>query len=75
MAGVRDIMTHVEVQLAAAARICHHNRRQHKITKGQKCLAIHAADGGRKNYCVPCAVDIIVKAKAKLIVLEQEITN
>jgi len=68
-------MTHVEVQSALAARICHHNRRQHKITKGEKCLATHGSDGGRKNYCVPCAIEILTKAKEKLIVLEQELTN
>ena len=73
MATVRDIITHVDVEVAQKARICHHNRREHGITRGQKCLAIHDHDGGRKNYCLPCAMAILVKAKAKLVVLEQSI--
>lgn len=75
MPAIRDIMTHVEVQTASAARICHHNRREHKIAKGQKCLAVHASDGGRKNYCFVCATEIIGKAKVKLLALEREISN
>jgi hypothetical protein len=74
MPGIRDIITHVEVQMASAVRICHHNRREHRILKGQKCLAVHAPDGSRRNYCLGCALEIIGKAKAKLAALEGEIS-
>jgi hypothetical protein len=75
MAAVRDIITHVEVEIALGRRICHRNRRQHKVLMGQKCLAIHDHDGGRKNYCLPCALEILAKAKTKLLTLEQDIQN
>jgi hypothetical protein len=75
MAAVRDIITHVEVQVAAGSRICHRNRRDHQISKGDKCLAIHDADGGRKNYCGVCATEILARAKTKVLALEQAIRN
>lgn len=75
MAAVRDIITHVEVEVALGKRICHRNRKQHSVAAGQKCLAVHEHDGGRKNYCLPCALEILTKAKAKLLTLEQEIQN
>ena len=75
MGAVRDIITHVEVETALHKRICHHNRKQHNVAAGQKCLAVHDHDGGRKNYCLPCALEILAKAKTKLLTLEQEIQN
>lgn len=71
MAKVRDIIVHVEVEVAERARICHHNRKDHEITKGEQCLAIYDHDGGRKNYCGACALAIVVKAKAKLLSMER----
>jgi len=76
MAIVRDIIAHVEVETASKVRICHHNRKKHKITKGEKCLAIYAPDGGRKNYCLEsCAQDILVKAKTKLLAMERQLQS
>jgi hypothetical protein len=75
MATIRDIITHVEVETALHRRICHRNRKQHSVQMGQKCLAVHDHDGGRKNYCLPCALEILAKAKTKLLTLEQEIQN
>lgn len=75
MAAVRDIITHVSIETASGKRICHRNRQGHEITKGQKCLAIREQNGGRKNYCLPCALEIVTKAKARLQVMEQEIQN
>lgn len=72
MATVRDIIIHVEVQVASAKRICHHNRKDHGIAKGQKCLAIRDAGGSRKNYCLACATVILQKAKRKLLELERD---
>jgi hypothetical protein len=75
MAAIRDIITHVEIELALHRRICHRNRKQHSVAMGQKCLAVHDQDGGRKNYCLPCALEILAKAKTKLLTLEEEIQN
>jgi hypothetical protein len=75
MAAIRDIVTHVEVETALHRRICHRNRKQHSVQMGQKCLAVHDDDGGRKNYCLPCALEILAKAKTKLLTMEQEIQN
>ena len=71
MAKIRDILSHVDVEVAARQRICHHNRKEHTIGKGIACLAIHDSDGGRKNYCGPCAQEILTKAKAKLLGMEK----
>jgi hypothetical protein len=73
MAKVRDVLVHVEVEVALRVRICHHNRKDHSIAKGIACLAIHDSDGGRKNYCGPCAQEILTKAKKKLLGLEQQL--
>jgi hypothetical protein len=75
MAAIRDIITHVEIQVASGKRICHHNRRQHSVPSGGKCLAIHDHDGGRKNYCLSCAMEILAKAKVKLLAMEHDIQN
>jgi hypothetical protein len=75
MAAIRDIITHVEVEIALHKRVCHRNRQQHSVQMGQKCLAVHDHDGGRKNYCLPCALEILAKAKMKLLTLEEEIQN
>jgi hypothetical protein len=72
MAIIRDIITHVEVEIAQRARICHHNRKEHGIIKGDSCLTIRDANGGKKNYCGPCAQDILTKAKTKLAGMEQQ---
>jgi hypothetical protein len=73
MATVRDIITHVEIEVAVRTRICHHNRQEHEIMSGQKCLVIREHDGSRKNYCLDCSKAILVKAKNKLSVLERDI--
>lgn len=73
MAAIRDIVTHVVIEVAGKARICHRNRKNHNIAKGQKSLAIYDDSGGRKNYCLPCAMEILNAAKVKLAAMEQEI--
>jgi len=75
MSIVRDIITHVEIEVAARVRICHHNRRKHSISSGQSCLVIHEHGGGHKNYCPVCAKEILSKAKVKLIQLESVFQN
>ena len=75
MAAVRDVFTHVVVELASRKRICHHNRKQHSILAGNKCLAVYEAGGGRKNYCLPCGMNILAKGREKLLALEQAIQS
>lgn len=75
MAAVRDIIAHVEVEIASAKRICHRSRKKHSIAKHDKCLAIHDTDGGRKNYCLECAAEILDKAKLKIERLERELQD
>jgi hypothetical protein len=73
MAAVRDILIHVEVQTASGKRKCHHKPQQHAIKKDQRCLAIHDKDGGRKNYCPECAMDILNRAEKTLASFYQEL--
>ncbi|HWZ42879.1 MAG TPA: hypothetical protein VNW97_05355 [Candidatus Saccharimonadales bacterium] len=75
MAVVRDVITHVVVELASGKRICHHNRKRHSVIAGNKCLAVYEHAGGRKNYCRPCAMDILAKAREKLLALEQQVQS
>jgi len=73
MAQVRDILIHVTVEVAERQRTCHRNRKDHSITKGIACLAVYEGDGQRKNYCGRCAEDILIKAKAKLAGIEDQL--
>jgi len=75
MAQVRDIISHVEIEIAEARRICHRNKQEHHIRKGEKCLAIYDDAGGRKNYCALCWPDILLKAKTRLLTMERELQN
>jgi hypothetical protein len=73
MAQVKDILVHVEVEIAGARRICHRDRKKHSITKGIACLAVYESDGQRRNYCGPCAKAILTKAKIKLAGIEEQL--
>ena len=64
MAQVRNLLNHVCVEEAAARRICHRKRGVHSILKGQVCLVVSDDNGGSKNYCTLCALDILKKAHA-----------
>jgi hypothetical protein len=75
MAAVRDILVHVEVQTASGKRKCHHKPKQHSIVKNQKCLAIHDKDGGRKNYCSVCAMEILSRANQTLAAFYEQISS
>ena len=70
MGAIRDIIIHVDVEVAARRRTCHHNRQDHCIVLGQKCLVVRDSDGGRKNYCPLCAMEILRKAERKLAALQ-----
>lgn len=75
MAIVRDIISHVTIEVAARVRICHHNRRKHSIPRGHACMVIHGHDGGKKNYCSICAKEILSKAKVRLLELDSALPS
>lgn len=59
MAATRRVLNPLDVETAAAKRKCHHNKK-HSIPKGDPCLVIKDATyGGKKNYCVLCALAIL----------------
>lgn len=63
MPQVRRVLGTVTVQTATRKRVCHRNRRDHSIPRGEKCLVIRDdASGGAKNYCVPCGLAILDQA-------------
>jgi hypothetical protein len=67
MPKVRDVLTHVSVETADRRRICHRNRNEHSIAKGNVCLVIKdAATGGKKNYCTECAEPILTDAQSRV---------
>jgi hypothetical protein len=76
MAKVRDILTHVSIEVAKHRRICHHNRAEHSITKETACLVIKdPATGGGKNYCPLCASPILERAKMRISQLQNELAS
>jgi hypothetical protein len=75
MPKTRDILNHVTVETAARQRICHRNRAEHAIQKGELCLVIlDPATRGSKNYCSECAKPILDAAKLRLSQLERQIS-
>lgn len=75
MGTARDIIIHVDVEIAERRRVCHHNRDKDSISMGRKCLVIREVSGGRKNYCPQCALEILLKAGKKLALLQQEMQS
>jgi len=71
MPAIRDILVHVEIEVAQGTRICHRKRNGCGIARNQPCLAIYEASGGRKNYCPLHALEILTAAKAKLAAMER----
>lgn len=67
MPTVRRILKHAKVETARKRRICHRNRKDHAIAKGEPCLVVKDDGGlGSKNYCVACASEILAQACADL---------
>jgi hypothetical protein len=74
MPKVRDVLTHVSVECAARARICHRKRNEHSIAKGVKCLVIKdPSTQCSKNYCGECSKEIIKAAQMRLAEIEQQL--
>jgi hypothetical protein len=72
---IRQLLNAVDVEVAQRRRLCHHNRKKHEILKGERCLVIKSPDGGRKNYCVACATEILDRAAEDLQVLHDELVD
>jgi hypothetical protein len=74
MPKIRDVLTHVSVEMAIRQRICHRNRQEHSVDKGELCLVIKdSSTGGKKNYCTDCAPAILDRAKSRLAEIETEL--
>ena len=71
MPAVRDILVHVDIEVAERVRICHRKRKGCGVAQHQQCLVIYEASGGRKNYCPQHALEILSAAKAKLAAMEK----
>lgn len=66
MSKVRDILSHITVEVPKRKRKCHHSQR-HSIAAGEACLVINNSQGlGSRNYCYSCAMDILRNAARKL---------
>ena len=69
MRAPRDIIKHVDIEVAKDGRKCHRTR-AHRVARGEKCLVIQeGAFSGSKNYCVSCGLEIVAAAQARLISL------
>ena len=63
MPQIRQVLGAVSVETASRKRICYRDRKKHEVSKGEACLVIKdGASGGAKNYCVPCALEILDQA-------------
>lgn len=74
MAQARDILIHVDVEVAEKRRKCHHSRGKHSIAQGTPCLTVrHPSYNSHKNYCPQCAAPIIAAARARLDQMAQAV--
>lgn len=60
MPKVRDLLVHVDVEVAERKRKCHRKSSQHAILKGEPCLVVKGGPyNAGKNYCRVCAGEIL----------------
>lgn len=70
MPAIRRLLNHVTVETAKKRRRCGRSD-EHAIAGGDACLVVREPSyQGSKNYCCPCARDILAKAKEDLKNLE-----
>jgi hypothetical protein len=75
MPQIRRVLGALSVETASRKRICHRDRRNHAVAKGDACLVIKdGASGGSKNYCVPCGLAILDQAADDLQRLRDRLT-
>ncbi len=75
MPQIRKVLGVCGIATAKRQRVCHRNRKEHSIEQGEVCLVIKdTVNGGSKNYCRTCALDILDQASADLKALRDELT-
>ena len=76
MAKTRDILGHVQVEVAERRRKCHHSRGEHSIPQDTAHLTVKGGSfGARKNYCPECARQILDLAKSRLDDMERALNG
>ena len=69
MPKVKSVLGAVSVETAMRRRICSRHRSgkaEHPIVMGEACLVVKNGDGGKINYCVEAAEEILDVAAADL---------
>jgi hypothetical protein len=66
MAQIKKLLSHAVLEVAERLRVCHRNRRKHKIVKGETCLVVRSGRFESKNYCRECALPMLEKAQEDL---------
>jgi hypothetical protein len=64
MAQTKNVLGHVLVEVAERVRVCHHDRKKHKIRQGDPCLVVSEGRFSRRNYCATCARPMLELAQA-----------
>lgn len=74
MAKTRDILKHVDVEVAKRSRKCHRSGGKHVISEGEAHLAVQLGSFlARKNYCAECARAILDLAHSRLKSIEDRL--
>lgn len=74
VAKTRDILKHVDVEVAKRVRKCHRSQGEHFVAKDEAHLAVK--DGSflaRRNYCLKCARPILDLAYSRLKDIEKRL--
>ncbi len=75
MPAVRRVLSKLSVEVAKRKRICHRDRSNHSIEKGEICLVVEEDDRGSKNYCRACAKPILEQAQLDLDSLVDQLAS
>lgn len=75
MPAVRRVLVALTVEVAKRPRICHRNRLGHSVAKGSPCLVVRNTEGGSKNYCPLCALEILDQASRDLEDLRRRLSQ
>lgn len=69
MPQIKRLLKDASIEVASAKRICHRNRAGHEIDKGDACLVVKEPEGGKRNYCGLCAMEILDQVADDLDIL------
>lgn len=74
MAKHKSLLVSHRVVRAGRLRYCHHNRKQHAITKGEFCFEVR--EGMKwKGYCRDCAIAMFGEAEQSMSELKREVVG